>query len=889
MKKNLILLTFALLSLTNLSAFSTNEDPFSALLKKLEEFTAKYTQEKVYLHLDKPYYAAGDDIWFKAYVVNAKTSALSTISNILYVELVDDRDSIANQIKLPLESGITWGDFKLADTLKEGNYRIRAYTQWMRNAGTDFFFDKTIKIGNSWANKVFTKTTYQINPDNVNSIIQFNDKNGSPYANAEVSYEILVNNKNSLRGKQTTNTNGELNIALNNASLSGKGGVIVATITINKEKIIKNIPLQANSNLIDVQFFPEGGTLVEGLPIRIGIKAINAKGLGENVTGVILDNEGTELLKFETTHLGMGALFLNPKLGKTYVAKVKLANGVEKVFALPKIEKSGYAISVNNTDSAKIRVKVMMSPDLVNKGELKLIGHHNGGLYFVSKIQTDKQIASIVVAKKELAAGILQFTLFNEDNVAVNERVVFIRNDINTINLDLQNLKKTYAKREKVELSFEAKNNTQPVVGSFSIAITNSIETDLENESNILTRLLLTSELSGYVEKPNYYFLNNDTKTLANLDLLLLTQGWRKMNWQQISANQEPTVNFLAEKTMRISGKITKNGKPVARGKVTLFSSSDGFFTADTLSNDKGEFNFDRLIFTDSAKFVVQARTDKNNKNVEINLDIIPSQTVTHSKNIGDIEVNINHKIIDYLKQSDQYFDEQYKKGFLNKTISLKEVKVVGKKNSAPNSSNLNGAGNADAVITEKELQNVVSLSSYLTGRIAGVTVRNGMPYLTRGNETPMSIVLDGINIGDGFNLNDVTVQDIETIEVLKSIGNTAIYGQNGVNGVLVITTKRGGGSSNYNRYAPGIVTYHPKGYYNMRQFYSPKYDVTKDEKPDLRTTVYWNPNLVSDTNGKATFDYYNTDKAGNYRIVIEGIDLFGNLSREVYTYEVKP
>lgn len=894
MKRNLVILAITLLSLISFSAFSTDDDPFAALLKKLEEFTKKHTQEKVYLHLDKPYYAVGDDIWFKAYVVDAKTAAPSAISNILYVELINDQDSITNQIKLPLESGITWGDFKLVDTLKEGNYRIRAYTQWMRNAGPAFFFDKTIKIGNSWANDVFTKTSSQLSTeggvDKVSSTIQFNDKSGNPYANTEVSYEVKVNNKNISRGKQTTNSSGEITIAFNNSSLSAKAGKIVTTITLNKQKITKTIPIKTTSSLTDVQFFPEGGTLVEGLPSKVGVKAINANGLGEDISGSVIDNDGIEIITFKTTHLGMGSLFLNPIAGKSYTVKVKFANGSEKTMALPKIEKSGYVLSINNTDSIKVGVRVMLSTDLLNKGELKLMVHHNGGIYFVSKIPTAKQVVNVSIAKNELLSGIVQFTLFNADNLPVSERIIFVDNSNDKIDLTLQDLKPSYTKREKVALSFDAKNNAQPVQGSFSVAITNTAELtpDLENESNILTSLLLTSDLTGYIEKPNSYFLNNDAKTLANLDVLLLTQGWRKINWQQVNANQQAPLSFEAEKTMKISGKITKGGKPVSHGKVSLFSTSGGLFAIDTLSNEKGEFNFDQLIFTDSAKFVVQARTDKNNKNVQIDLDVIPGQVVTTNKNTGDIEVNVNETMMAYLQQSNLYFDEQYKKGFLNKTITLKEVSVVGKKNPSPNSSNLNGGGNADAIITAKELQNTFSLSQYLMGRVAGVMVRNGMAYMMRGGQGPMSIFMDGMNMGEGFGLDDIVVQDIETVEVLKSIGNTAIYGSNGSNGVLLITTKRGGSTDNYNRYAPGIVTYSPKGYYSSRQFYSPKYDVEKDDKPDLRATVYWNPHLVSDAAGKATLDYYNTDQPGIYRLVVEGIDVLGNLARKVYTYEVK-
>jgi len=896
MKRKLLILAITLLSLFSFSAFITDDDPFTELLKKLEEFTKKYPQEKVYLHLDKPYYAIGDDIWFKAYVVDSKTSQPSTISNILYVELINEKDSVKRQVKLQMQSGISWGDFKLTDSLNEGNYRIRAYTQWMRNAGPEFFFDKTIKIGNSWANKVFTKTNNQYSTENntekVNSTIQFLDNVGKPYANNLVNYEVQLNARNISKGKATTNENGEINIPILNTQPNVyKSGKITATITMaDKQTVVKVIPIKSTSADVDVQFFPEGGNLVEGLPSKVAIKAINANGLGENVTGRVLDNDNNEILKFETAYLGMGSFILNPLPGKMYTAKVKLPNGSEKTIALPKPQISGYVLSVNNTDSAKMSVKVILTTDVMNKGELKLVGQHNGNVYFVTKLSTEKQLISIAVPKSEFPSGIIQLTLFSADNLPVAERLAFVNNSHDKIDIGVQNLKPTYGKRGNVDLTLTTTNSAKPIQGSFSVAITNTaaVAPDLENESNILTSLLLTSDLAGYVEKPNHYFLKNDSKTRNELDNLLLTQGWRKINWKNIINNQFPAITYQPEKHLKISGTITKGGKPVAKGKIVLFSNTNGFFVIDTLSDANGRFNFDQIDFTENIKFVVQARTDKNNKNTQIDLDMVPGQVVTVNKNTGDVEVNVNETLMPYLAQSSKYFDEQTKRGFLNKTITLKTVNIVEKKNPAPNSSNLNGAGRADFVATAKELETAFSLSMYLQGRVAGIMIRDGKAYSTRANGGAMSIVLDGINMGSDFLLDDINVQDVESVEVLKSIGNTAIYGSRGSSGVIVVTTKRGAGTeSNYARYSPGIVTYAPKGYYQIRQFYSPKYDATPDPKPDLRSTVYWNPHLVSDLTGKANLNYYNTDQSGTYRIVIEGIDIDGNLARKVISYSV--
>ncbi|SMC71764.1 carboxypeptidase-like regulatory domain-containing protein [Pedobacter nyackensis] len=876
------------------------DDPFTILINRLQEYNKNHPQEKVHLHLDKPYYAIGDDVWFKGYIINTQTNEPTDISKVLYVDLINEKDAVKTHLKLPMSGGITWGDFKLPDTLTEGNYRIRAYTQLMRNAGPEYFFDKTIKIGNSWANKVFAATTYNYSKektvDRVSAQIKFTDKNNQPYPNCEVSYEVQMNAKNIDKGKATTNANGEVSINFSNPQPAlYKSGKIIATITLNnKEKIVKSIPITAASNNIDVQFFPEGGNLIESLPNKVAIKAVNAAGLGVDVTGTIADSDGTEVNRFESRHLGMGTFIINPQPGKTYVAKVQFKDGSTQTFNLPKTQLSGYILSVNNKDPEKVSLKIMMSPDLTGPTELKLVAQHSGTVYFVTKPASQKQIITASIPKKELPSGIIQFTLFNGANVPVCERLAFVNNIEDRIKTTIENLQPSYAKRGKVDINLNSQFNNKVSRGSFSVAVTNTavVKPDPENETNILSTMLLKSDLAGYVEQPNHYFLKNDAQTAQDLDELLLTQGWRRFSWKNVINNSMPAAPFKAEKSLAISGTLTSyGGKPLPNSKVSLFSSSGGFFAIDTLTDAQGRFNFDNLIFTDSTKFLVQGRTAKNKKNVEIKLDAVPGQIVTKNKNTGDIEINVNEALSGYLKSSNNYFDELTKRGLLERSIILNEVNIVKKRDAVPNSANLNGSGRADFVVTAEMLENCVTLSQCLQGRIAGLMIENGTAYLMRsmslGGKQPMQIILDGMRVEPDF-LDNIMPTDVQSIEVLKSIGNTAIYGSQGGGGVLVITTKTGNGASG-SRFVPGIITYNPKGYNLIREFYSPKYDATSPgTQPDLRSTVYWQPNIVTNTEGKAAFSFFNTDEAGTYRVVVEGIDVMGHLARAVYTYEVK-
>lgn len=897
MKFKTSLIISILFVIIGFSAFKFDDDPFTKLLQKLNEYTGKYPQEKIYLQLDKPYYAIGDDIWFKAYAINTKTSAPSNISKILYVELINEKDSVKKQLKIPLMSGITWGDFKLTDSLNEGNYRIRAYTNYMRNFGADFFFDKTIKIGNSWANKVFTQTKYSFakenNADKVTATIHFEDKNGVAYKEGDVSYDVQLDYRSIAKGKTKTSLAGDAVIEFTSPqAASGKTGKIIATLTLpDKQKIVKQIPLTSTSNDIDVQFMPEGGSLIENLPQRVAIKAVNATGHGEDVKGVVLDDAGTAITTFETSYQGMGSFVFNNQPDKKYTAKITFRDGSTKDVKLPLAQKSGYAIAINNLDTGKVALKIMASQDFVNGSELKIVAQQAGNVYYVSKAKMDKQVLMANVAKSKLPNGIIQFTLFSATNQPIAERLIFVNNKSDLLDLNLSTAGISTQVRGKSSFAFDASFLSKPVLGSFSVAITNAtkVEPDEDNESNILTSLLLTSDLAGYVEKPNHYFLNEDVKTRGQLDNLLLTQGWRRFAWKNIINDVAPNITYKPENSITISGTVTKGNKPVEGGKVMIMASKGSVFILDTVTNAEGKFVFDNLEFPDSTKFVVQARTKTDRKYVDINVDIVPGQIVTKNKNSADVEINVNNAMMRYIKESDNYFNEMARLGLLERSIKLDEVTITEKRNPAKNSANLNGAGNADYIMTSDDLSTCITLSQCLQGRLPGVIFKGNVPYLMRSQNTPMSIMLDGMQVEADF-LDNIVPTDVESIELLKNIGNTAIYGFRGGGGVLVITTKRGGGNTNFNRYAPGILTVNPKGFSPSRTFYMPKYTPQNNNAntKDLRTTIYWNPQVVAQNDGKAKFDFFNANEPGKYRVVIEGLDALGHLGRKVYTYDVK-
>jgi len=797
-------------------------------IKEQTKLSATRPTEKVYLHLDKPYYATGDTLWFKAYLVTGSKHELSAISNALNVELIDSRDSVKKSIKLFVKNGLCQGDLDLPFTLESGTYRIRAYTNWMRNAGEDYFFDKTITI---------------INP-----------------------------------------------------------GIILKAKTPDKTNTIKAASLKQAAPKLDVQFFPEGGNLGVGIPSKVAFKATNVNGLGTAVNGVIVDDQNNTVASFESGHLGMGVFMLTAEAGKTYSAKIKLGDSSVRVIPLPKAINNGYVFNVSPAGPDHIRV-IAQSVSDAQTGTVTLVGQSGGVIYYEGKSKPGSNSFTTTIAKNKFPTGIVQFTLFSSAGEPLNERLIFVQNN-DQLKMDVATEKQTYSIRQNVKLNLTAKtNDNQPALGSFSVSVIDEtkVPVDDANENTILSNLLLTSDLKGYIEKPGYYFASADQKTADDLDALMLTQGYRSFEWKK-AAN---TAIYEPETGLTVSGYVkTYGGKAIANGKVQLFATGGTFLALDTTADSKGHFVFKDLSFNDSTKMLLQGSTEKDRNNLQISLDkpYRPKAGKDRNMYVPDIikSNNTTGQLTPFIESSKVKYEAQLKYNITDKSKLLKEVIIKDYINKPvlKHSDNLNGAGNADYVFTAKDIASFKCgfITTCLEGRIPGVGVSNNgansFLYLTKiaamnwGRPVPMLVLIDG-NPGD---INLLSPNSIESIEVLSSLGRSAIYGGRGGVGVVVITTKRGADEVDITIPSPGTITYRTNGFEKVREFYSPQYDnpKTNREIADLRITIYWNPMVQTDKDGNASLEYFNAGSKGNYKVIVEGIDNDGNIGRCVYRYKVE-
>lgn len=451
----------------------------------------------------------------------------------------------------------------------------------------------------------------------------------------------------------------------------------------------------------------------------------------------------------------------------------------------------------------------------------------------------------------------------------------------------------------------DAVTGQKTLPGNYSVSVINEDRT-AGNENiagSIFSDLLLTSDLKGYVEQPGYYFSHPNAKTDADLDLLMLTQGYRRFEWKHLLSSPASATKF--DDHLSLTGTVKKrngNAEPFAR--VTLLSTINNF-VVDTVTDAKGNFAFKGLDFPDSTLLIIKAKpahSEKGDLRISVNKQTqgIPKTT------LPALNMNMQNAGNQLSDHAIRMKDDSLLKGRILKQVNIKvHIKPAPDLSS---SSNLNGPGHADQVIMGDDLSNCITLEDCLTGRVRGVKFEGGYAYNTRDlasisnvggavgsvgpRPAPMTIIVDNF-VADHFNFDFIHPSDIYSIEIIRSGAYEAIYGSEAFRGAIIITMRHGGENSNKNHNTPtaaGLTTYLFNGYYKTTSFYSPKYihPRTTAELPDARTTIYWNPNVVTDKNGKASFEYYNADTKGTYRVIVEGIDVYGNLGRQVYRYKVQ-
>ena len=665
-------------------------------------------------------------------------------------------------------------------------------------------------------------------------------------------------------------------------------------IKILTTSLENNVDAKTSFREIDLQFQPEGGVMVLGLNSLVAFKAIGKDGFGKEVKGRIVDSNNKPVTFLNTAFMGTGFFYLSPEPEEHYTAI--LDNGSK--YNLPQPQKEGYVMAVDNSSKRSIQVKIQSTNSLKNK-KFYVFAHMRNRIYFQARLEFgDEEQVTIEIPKTHLPSGVLTLSLFDETQKPWCERVVFVNNNEDLIiqtNLDKEN----FNEREKLELDISITDRDgYPVSTDVSVAVTDADQHKKDTESyNIMSYLLLGSEVNGYIENLSIFF-NDNKSARRKQDLIMLTQGWRKLNWSKVRNFKDVPKKYNFSKGITISGIVkSSNGDLLKNSELNVIGKSrDNFQMYSVQTNANGKFEINNFNHTDSTQIVFNAY-NKNKQLIDCKINLDSSNDLElPTPNYTFLNLYNESKFPDFVKNF------PYRKSIdtiSKETIKLDEIVLL-----APIRDKRSKFSGADAIVYNDEDKHYLDIMQMLrtTGvRIYGtdfstnVSIRGGGPPLwvldgvkvqsenfedpgfeyesESGDEQGASVYKQSTNSKASIpqSILALNVNEIDRIEVLKGPSGY-MYGIGSGNGVISIYTKKGEFEEKIK--SPEITF---MGYDLEKEFYLPKYNVDSNNNiTDKRVTLYWNPTIRTDKDGRASVIFYNSDIAKKIQIVVEGLSDYG-------------
>lgn len=913
-KQFMPVLPILILLLASFALYTKQGEAFIHNLKlQLNKYNNNLPHEKAYLHVDKSFYKPGEIIWFKAFILNGTNHEPTSNSEVMYVELINPRGNVESTLTLPVLQGGADGSFDIPETMPGGIYKLHAYTNWMKNFGDDYYFEKEIQVQKVIFPRLlmkidFVKKAYGAG-ETVDATLSIRTLEDNPLINTTYNFNVSLAGDKIISQSGQTDMEGQAILRFSlPENLTTNDGLINITIRHegNTESISRSIPIVLNN--ISIQFFPEGGELLKGYRNTCAFKALDEFGKPADIEGAVYDKNGNEVCPFSSFHQGMGVFQFVPDNG-TYYAKISKPSGIAKKYYLPKAMKNGYLLNLAHQTDKELSIRIVAPRD----EELTLTGQIRGKIVYAKPFGFKQGENEITIDYSEFPAGILQVTLFDNYDVPRCERLFFVNKD-KGLSISITPSKKEYQPREKVELKIQTfDKDSIPVPARLSLAVVNDkvISFADDKQDNILSYLFMSSELKGKIEEPSFYFNPNEAKADSALNYLLLTHGWRRFTWEEI-ISEDYEVKYFAEKATSVSGCILDRSTNMPlRAIVTLIEISGEQRAAQVSTREDGRFLFRNVDPVAEKKLLVRAPgIHVNHVLIQLDKPGFNANIATNSNATSDelVPVVIKEKIEEKPTETNQQNSENEQIGEQNidaflmpDVASLDEIVVVGY--GTQKKSDLTGA---IAVVNEKDFQG--NIEQILQGRVAGLDVRDYAPgtgeasnVQIRGissiaSDEPL-FVIDGVPVSTLPDsklspLGHLDASEIESITILKDASATAIYGANGAAGVIVINTKKNNNQyfAQHTRYPKkrySVIDVPVKTFSRVRKYYSPDYEKSKnsEERTDFRTTIYWDPNICTDNNGKATVSFYNSDEITTFRAIAEGVGAKGILGRCESTY----
>lgn len=832
--------------------------------------------EKLYIQTDKPYYSAGEDIWLKGYLINSITHEPIEISNYIYVELIDQRDSLFTRIKIKADEYGFHNSITLPNDMVEGDYTLRAYTQWMRNWDDDYFFHRKIHIVNPIDDDLKISASYTPEPDGgVTVKLSFKTLNHINAINRKIEYAYKQDGKTKLNIDRV-GEDGSVTIKLP-SNLSAPDLQITSLSSDLPFSKIVYVPLL--SDKLDVQFFPEGGSLLAGVFQKIVFKAVGSDGLSREVKGKIVNERGDVLSEIHSEFKGMGQFSLMAQMGEKYYAVMQDVDfpDVEVRAELPAAVDSGCIIQARMTRDALVYQAVATSD--VDLSKIALVIHSRGQVVSSQMISSTPQSKQIPLSM--LPEGIVSIAVVDlADNTPIAERLVFI--PVKDTKTNIVADKANYSRRSLVNLELNVEDEFGPVAGDFSVAVTDRHSVDVEQlEDNIVSNLLLNSDLQGQVEAPADYFTENPMVDMVNRDMLMLTQGWRRFSLGDILKDNIAMPQLVPEDSFMVSGEIKGFfGNKVKNANIIIFNSSNKSIDMQPVAGSN-KFDLSGIDYPDSTSLMLQAVT-KNGSSSKMTLNVNP-ETFPGLKYRYTLPLIGREKVFvpdNYLSQSkEKYFTE----GGI-RVINMEEISLtVEKSYKESNIFNITPSHS----LSEDNLENNSHLTVFEALRLfPGVTISEEGEMRVRGSYGLPLVYLDDM-VTDFEFVRTIPLSQVESLDLMTG-PEASIFGSV-ASCVVLVKLKVGASLADAIPPSPSLFTVNYLGYKKPSEMYQPRYQTPAEQqskKSDLRTTIHWDPRIKTDASGEASISFYTADRTSVYDVIVEGISKEGKVIRYETTIE---
>ena len=652
----------------------------------------------------------------------------------------------------------------------------------------------------------------------------------------------------------------------------------------------KNASSGAKEKIVRLEFFPEGGNLVSDFINTVAYKATNENGLPVDVKGKLFSEKNEVLTNFTSYHNGMGMFeFTAAANGKYYILLDE--DATTKRYYLPEQTVKGIALSVIPHPQGNF-FELKQRKDNPAFQVAYMIVHMQHHIVFRQDFKTPKEEIQGVINTQKLHSGIMQITFFNKDDQPLAERLCFVDNKEYIQRGELIADTINFNEKGRNRVSIQLKDTVR---GSFSVSIVDPEYNLLSaREENIFSNLLLTSDLKGYIHNPAYYFSGDNDSVKTALDLVMMTNGWRRFKWTELLQKTSQEIPYKDWSFITISGKITlrESKRPFAEKPLMLMLiTADSTKSMQMINTDKqGNFRLDSMLFFGKSSILFSDIRGKKSQFIDANLS---ADSLTRSFSLRPLQRNLfsNIDFLGIASQSKMAFDFdaiQKANGLMLEAVTVKTrrrnpIEELEEKY-AKGAFSTEGNKTID-LVNNKDADPYQNIFDYLQLRVPGLEINsNGFEYeiyyrqnpsISSMGNIPMTLFLDEVETDASL----ISTIPANQIAMVKVFGTFVAAAGNGPGGVLAIYTKKGADMNDVMRYGSSMVKYN--GYSITKEFYAPDYaiDISEKTQADNRITIDWRPDvLVNNVNPKIPLTFYNNDRTKSYKIIVEGMTIDGKM-----------